>query len=80
MKKVGPLLNEVGAMVTGDAEMAEILDAFFASVFNAKTSHQESQILEVRERVWVKEDFPLIKEDLVRERLAKNQQTQIHGP
>ena len=48
-ENVGPLLNEVGALVTGDAEKAEILNAFFASVFNAKTSPQESQTLEVRE-------------------------------
>jgi len=48
-ENVGPLLNEVGALVTGDAEKAEILNAFFASVCNAKTSPQESQTLEVRE-------------------------------
>ena len=41
-ENVGPLLNEVGASVTGDTEKAEILNSFFASVFNAKTSPQES--------------------------------------
>ena len=41
-EKVDPLLNEVSALVTGDAEKVEILNAFFASVFNAKTSHQDS--------------------------------------
>jgi len=45
---VGPLLNEVGALVIGDAEKTEIPNAFFFSVFNAKTSPQESQTLEVR--------------------------------
>jgi len=40
---VGPLLNEVGALVTEDAEKAELLNAFFASVFTAKASPQESQ-------------------------------------
>lgn len=59
------LLNEVGALVTRDTEKAEIVNAFFVLVLNAKTSPQESQILEVRERISVKEDFPLVKEDLM---------------
>lgn len=50
-KSVGPLINEVGALVTVDTEKVEILTAFFASVFYAKTSPQESLILEVIERV-----------------------------
>jgi len=67
----GPLLNEVGALVTGDTEKAEIPNAFCASVFNAKTSPQESQALEVSDRVWVKEDFLLVEVHLSRECLAK---------
>lgn len=66
-----PLLNGVDALVTGDAEMAEILNIFFASVTAAKTASRESQSLEVRERVQGKEDFPLVEEDLIREHLAK---------
>lgn len=50
-ENVGPLLNEVGALLTMNAEKAEILNFFFASVFSAKTSLQKSQTLEVRERV-----------------------------
>jgi len=46
---VGPLLNEVGVLVTEDAGKAELLNAFFASVFSAKSGPQESQSLEVRE-------------------------------
>lgn len=50
----------------------EILNAFFASVFNDKTSPQETQTLEVRERVWGKKGFLLVKEDdLVEEHLVK---------
>jgi len=39
-ENVGPLLNEVGVMVTEDAEKAELLNAFFASVFSAKAGPQ----------------------------------------
>jgi len=44
-----------------------ILNAFFASVFTCKSATQESQILETRERVWGKEGFPLVEEDLARD-------------
>ena len=37
---VGPLLNEVGVLVMEEAEKAELLNAFFASVFTAKASPQ----------------------------------------
>ena len=44
-ENVGPLLNEVGVLVTKYAEKAELLKAFFASVFSAKSGPQESQSL-----------------------------------
>jgi len=43
--------------------MAELLSAFFASVFTAKADHQASQSLELSEKAWRKEDLPLVKED-----------------
>ena len=61
----------MGVLVIEDTEKVDILCATFASVFNDKTSLWEFQTLEVIERVWGKEDFPLVKEDLVRDRLGK---------
>ncbi|PKU33936.1 glycerol kinase [Limosa lapponica baueri] len=48
-ENVSSLLNEVGALVTKDAEKAELMNAFFASVFTAKAGPQEPQTLEVGE-------------------------------
>ncbi|RMB93973.1 hypothetical protein DUI87_29559 [Hirundo rustica rustica] len=50
-ENVGPLLNPMGVLVTEDTEKAELLNAFFASVFTAEDSSQESQISEVMEQV-----------------------------
>jgi len=41
----GPLLNEVGALVTGDAEKADMPSTLFASVTTAKTASRKLQIL-----------------------------------
>ena len=41
-ENVGPLLNEVGVLVKEDAEKAELLNAFFASVFTSEAGRQES--------------------------------------
>ncbi|GAB0207304.1 hypothetical protein GRJ2_003196000 [Grus japonensis] len=56
-ENVGLLLNEVGALVTEDTEKAESLNAFFASVFTAKASPQETQTLESWRRGEVPEDW-----------------------
>ncbi|GAB0206849.1 mitochondrial enolase superfamily member 1 [Grus japonensis] len=79
-ENVGPLLNEVGALVTEDTEKAELLNAFFASVFTAKASPQESQTLEVGEKVWRKDDLPLVEEDRVRNHLGKLEMHKSMGP
>jgi len=69
-ENMGPLLKGVGALVTEDTEMADLLNAFFASVFTAKAGPQASQPLEVREKAWRKEDLLLV-EDLMRDHLSK---------
>lgn len=48
-EKVSSLLYKVTDMVTHDTEIAGLLNAFFALVFIANTSPQESQTLKVRE-------------------------------
>lgn len=48
-EKLGLPLNEVSALVMQDSKKVELLNAFFSSVFTAKTALQEPQTLEIRE-------------------------------
>jgi len=77
---VGPLLEEVGVLVTEDAEKADLLNAFLASVFSAKAGPQESQALEIREEACRKGDLPLVEEDCVRDHLSKMDTHKSMGP
>ncbi|GAB0207732.1 hypothetical protein GRJ2_003238900 [Grus japonensis] len=79
-ENVGPLLNEAGALVMEDTEKAELLHAFFTSVLTAKADPQESQTLEVGQKVLQKEDLPLVDEDQVREHLGKLDIHKSMGP
>jgi len=79
-ENMGLLLNEVGALVMEDTEKEELLNAFFTSVTSAKAGPQESQALEVREEAYRKDDFPLVKEDCVRDRLSNLDAHKSMGP
>ncbi|PKU35648.1 rna-directed dna polymerase from mobile element jockey- hypothetical protein [Limosa lapponica baueri] len=70
----------MGAMVTEDAEKVELLNAFFASVFTAQAIPREPQTLEATEKVWTKEDFPLVGEYQVREQFSKLDIRKSMGP
>ena len=79
-ENVGPLLNEAGVLVTEDAEVAELLNAFFASVFTAKGGPQESQAPEVREEACRRDDLPSVEEDCVRDHLSDLDVHKSMGP
>ncbi|GAB0205781.1 mitochondrial enolase superfamily member 1 [Grus japonensis] len=79
-ENVDPLLNEVGALVMEATGKAELLNAVFASVFTTKVGPQETQTLEVGEKVWRKEDLPLVEEDGVKEYLGNLDIHKSTGP
>ena len=64
-ENAGPLLNKAGVLVTKDTEEANLLNAFFTSVFAGKTSLQEHQASETKGKVWNKEYSPLVEEDSI---------------
>lgn len=51
------LLNGNGVLVTKAMEEAEVLNAFFTSVFTCKTRLRESRGPESNGKVWSKEDL-----------------------
>ncbi|CAM5102330.1 unnamed protein product [Eretmochelys imbricata] len=76
-ESVGPLLNEGGNLVTEDAEKANVLNAFFASVFTNKVS---SQTTALGSTAWGVGDQPSVEKEVVRDYLEKLDVHKSMGP
>jgi len=77
---VGPLLKEVGDLVTQDVEKAEVLNDFFASVFNSKCSSHPTQVAEGKGGDWEDEAPPTVGEDQARDCLRNLKVHKSMGP
>ncbi|CAM5078437.1 unnamed protein product [Natator depressus] len=76
-ESVGPLLNEGGNLVTEDVEKANVLNAFFASVFTNKVS---SQTAALGSTAWGGGDQPSVEKEVVRDYLEKLDEHKCMGP
>ncbi|CAM4580797.1 unnamed protein product [Caretta caretta] len=76
-ESVGPLLNEGGNLMTEDVEKANVLNAFFASVFTNKVS---SQTAALGSTAWGEGDQPSVEKEVVRDYLEKLDEHRSMGP
>ncbi|CAM4572640.1 unnamed protein product [Lepidochelys kempii] len=76
-ESVGPLLNEGGNLVTEDVEKANVLNAFFVSVFTNKVS---SQTTALGSTAWGGGDQPSVEKEVVRDYLEKLDEYKSMGP
>ncbi|CAM4558081.1 unnamed protein product [Caretta caretta] len=67
-ESVGPLLNEGGNLVTEDVEKANVLNAFFASVFTNKVSSHTAALGITK---WERDGQPSVEIEVVRDYLEK---------
>ncbi|CAM4488283.1 unnamed protein product [Lepidochelys kempii] len=72
-ESVGPLLNEGGNLVTEDVEKANVLNAFFASVFSSQTA-----ALGITK--WGRDGQPSVEIEVVRDYLEKLDVHKSMGP
>ncbi|CAM2112063.1 unnamed protein product [Caretta caretta] len=75
-ESVGPLLNEGGNLVTEDVGKANVLNAFFASVFTNKVS---SQTTALGSTAWGGGDQPSVEKEVVWDYLEKLDSTSPWG-
>ncbi|CAM4643115.1 unnamed protein product [Caretta caretta] len=73
----GPLMNEGGNLVTEDVEKANVLNAFFASVFTNKVS---SQTAALGITTWGIDGQPSVEKEVVRDYLEKLDVHKSMGP
>ncbi|CAM5107999.1 unnamed protein product [Eretmochelys imbricata] len=76
-ESVGPLLNEGGNLVTENVEKANVLNAFFASVFTNKVS---SQTAARGSTAWGGGDQPSVEKEMVQDYLEKLDEHKSMGP
>ncbi|CAM5153463.1 unnamed protein product [Eretmochelys imbricata] len=76
-ESVGPLLNEGGNLVTENVEKANVLNAFFASVFTNKVS---SQTAALGITTWGVDGQPSVEKEVVRDYLEKLDVHKSMGP
>ncbi|CAM4689446.1 unnamed protein product [Lepidochelys kempii] len=76
-ESVGPLMNEGGNLVTEDVEKANVLNAFFASVFTNKVSSQTA-VLGIT--TWGIDGQPSVEKEVVRDYLEKLDVHKSMGP
>ena len=80
-ENIFPLMDREGNVATSDEEKAEVLNAFFASVFNSESSHpQGTPPLELEGKDEEHNIPPLIQEEIVRDLLRHLDTQKSMGP
>lgn len=79
--RVSHIMNERGGVPWWqDKEKVELLNAFFVSVYNARSSPEEPHTPEITDDVGIKEEFAFVDEGWVKDRLRKLDIHKFIGP